>query len=237
MTSIKIRSVGSVSILHIYGTIDINASQIIEAVGWLVNKERRNILINLSSVKKIDHSGLSILAIAYKNVVNHKGVMKFAHVSPNTKDLFRLVRLDAIFDVHENEEAALLSFENRSNIDSLRLRRRFARIDIHCRALYRLSKPRGKQVRFMCDALNVSASGAFLYTPDTFPVGTALVTELALPTLAKLLSVNSMVIWLADKELQPHSYPGMGIMFVRLSSAAEKKIVAFTEKNVTSRAG
>jgi len=94
MASIKIRNVGSVSILSICGTIDINASNIIEAVGWLVNNGRRNILLDLTSVKKVDHSGLSILAIAYKNIVNHKGTIKFIGVSPDEKELFSLVRLD-----------------------------------------------------------------------------------------------------------------------------------------------
>lgn len=66
--SIRVREVENVSILDIDGNVDINSSEIIETVGWLINTGKLYILLNLENVDLVDYSGLSVLAIAYKNV-------------------------------------------------------------------------------------------------------------------------------------------------------------------------
>ena len=43
------------------------------------------------------------------------------------------------------------------------------------------------------------------------------------------------VIWLADKELQPHAYPGMGVEFVNLDKHTQTKIIDFIDKHLVLR--
>ncbi|MFC1577063.1 PilZ domain-containing protein [Candidatus Omnitrophota bacterium] len=237
MMTVRIRSAGGVSIVDIEGAIDIDSSRIIEAIGWLINNKRRNILLNMKAVSKVDYSGLSILAIAYKNVANHKGKIKFVNIPLPIKDLINLVRLDMVFETFEDEESAIKSFSRTSKIDSMKMRRRFKRIFAHARISYKLSgKHKGKQ-SFTGDALNLSASGAFLYAADTFPLNTLLELEIQLPGEPGGIKVGSKVVWLADKEIQPHSYPGMGVVFLKIGRELEDKILRFIDKQITSRAG
>ena len=44
------------------------------------------------------------------------------------------------------------------------------------------------------------------------------------------------VIWIADKELQPHYYPGMGVAFISIGQEKEKAIIDFIDKNIIHRA-
>ncbi|MDP2913337.1 MAG: PilZ domain-containing protein, partial [Candidatus Omnitrophota bacterium] len=60
--------------------------------------------------------------------------------------------------------------------------------------------------------------------------------ELSLPGTNQTLEAAGRVIWLTDKEIQAHCYPGMGVSFVHLTSEKEKAIVDFIDKNITHRA-
>jgi len=43
------------------------------------------------------------------------------------------------------------------------------------------------------------------------------------------------VIWIVDKELQPHYTPGMGIQFHRLDADSEKRLFDFIDRNIIQR--
>ena len=83
--------------------------------------------------------------------------------------------------------------------------------------------------------LNISAAGIYVYSPYTFPINTLLNLEFSLPHEPSALEADGRVVWIADKDIQPHSYPGMGIAFVHLTQEKEKTVVDFIDKNVTHR--
>ena len=232
----RVRDAGDVSVVDVEGNIDINSSDIIETVAWLVDSNKLKILCNLENVDMIDYNGLSIFAIAYKNVINHKGKMKFLNVPLPVMELLRVVRLDIVFECHYNETAALNSFTEESEASKAHLRRRFQRLDIHIKIRYRLSSGKDSSAAFEGEILNIGGAGFFVYTKDTFPINSMLSLELKMPNEPKELQMLGRVIWLPDKELQPHSYPGMGIAFTKLDKDSERAIVDFVEKNVTHRA-
>jgi len=231
----RLRETGGIMILDIDGNIDINSSDIVEMVGWLVNTGKLNIILNFENVDFVDYSGLSILAIAYKNVSNHKGKMKFLHVPLHVIELFKVVKLDGVFENYLEENAAIASFF-REDLDKLHLRRKFQRLDIHLRVRYKLVSDRKNPRSFEGDVLNMSGAGIYIYTPYTLPINSVLDLEFMIPGSASSLSATGRVIWLTDKDLQPHSYPGMGVSFAHLTPAKEKAIIDFIEKNVTHRA-
>ncbi len=232
---IRIREANNVSILDIEGNIDINSSDIIETVGWLVNTGKLFILMNLENVDLVDYSGLSILAIAYKNAVNHKGKLKFVNVPLVVIELFRIVRLDTVFEVYMNEEAAVSSFYE-EDADKMHLRRKFKRLDIHIKVRYKMVGDQKKPKAFNGEVLNMSAAGIYIYTPYTLPINSLVDLEIKLPDATSTLDTGGRVIWLADKDLQLHSYPGMGVAFVNLNQDKEKLIIDFIDKNITHRA-
>lgn len=233
--SIRIREIKDIHIMDIEGKIDINSADIIETVGWLVNTGKINIIFNLENVDMVDYNGLSILAIAYKNITNHKGKLRFLNVPLSVIELFKVVKLENVFEVYTDEEAAVDSFYDQT-ITGLHLRRKFARLDIHLSVKYRITGGQKKPKAFEGRVLNISAAGLYIYTANTFPMNTLLDLEFSLPNIASALEASGRVSWLADKEIQPHSYPGMGVSFVHLTTEKEQAIIDFIEKNITHRA-
>lgn len=231
---IKIREVSSITIMDIEGNIDINSSEIIETAGWLVSTNKLNIILNLEDVDLVDYNGLSILAIAYKNVVNHKGKLKFLHVPLPVIELFRIVRLDSVFETYMDEESAIKSFYE-EEVEKLRLRRKYKRLDIHLNVKYKIVGEQKKPKIFEGVVLNIGAAGIYVYSPYIIPLNTLVEMEFNLPNEPSAFTVDGRIVWLADKEIQPHSYPGMGIAFVHLTSEKEKTIIDFIDKNITHR--
>lgn len=233
--AVRIREVKNVSVLDVDGNIDINSSEIVEMVGWLVNTGKLRIVLNLENVDLVDYSGLSILAIAYKNVVNHKGAMKLVRVSLPVIELFKVARLDGVFETYADEETAINSFFD-DGLSKLKLRRKFQRLDVHVAVRYSIMGEAKNRKAFTGEVLNMSAIGVYIYTPYIFPVNSTLELEFTIPGTGKSLESSGRVAWHADKKLQPHSYPGMGVSFVHLSAGHEKAIMDFIDKNVTHRA-
>lgn len=231
---VRIRESGAVSILDIEGEININSSDIVEMVGWLVNTGKLDIILNLENVNMVDYSGLSILAISYKNVVNHKGRMKFVRVPLPAIELFKVVKLDAVFENYQDEASAVNSFFE-TEISGMRLRRKFQRLDIHLKVKYNIIGAQKKPEVFTGDVLNISAAGLFIYTPYLLPINSLVDLEFILPG-AKNLEAAGRVIWHTDRDLQPHSYPGMGVSFAHLTAEKEQAILDFIDRNVTHRA-
>ena len=232
---IRIREIKDIHVLDIEGRIDINSSDIIETVGWLVNTGKVNIIFNFENVDIVDYNGLSILAVAYKNIINHKGKLCFVNVALSTVELFKVVKLENVFEIYTDEESAVESFYDEKT-GKLPLRRKFARLDIHLGVKYKIAGNQKKPTAFEGRVLNISAAGLYIYSPNTFPINTLLDLEFILPNAATSLETSGRVSWIADKEIQPHSYPGMGVSFVHLTSEKERAIVDFIEKNITHRA-
>ena len=134
---IRIREQESIHILDIDGRIDINSSELIEMVGWLVNSGKVNIIFNFENVDIIDYNGLSILAISYKNIINHKGKLKLLNVPLSAVEMLKVAKLDAIFELYTDEETAIRSFSE-SEAEKMHLRRKFPRLDIHLRVKYKM---------------------------------------------------------------------------------------------------
>lgn len=232
---IRFREAGNIAILDIEGNIDINSSDIVETVGYFLNSGKVNFILNLENVNLVDYSGLSVLAISYKNVVNHKGKLKFLHVGSQIIELFKMVKLESVFEVYSDEESAIRSFYEEGSA-SLPLRRKFKRLDINLRVKFWLVGSQKRPKVFEGEVLNLSAAGAYIFSKYTFPINSQLEIELISPGEIKFLDAAANVIWLADKELQPHFYPGMGMAFVHLAPENERLIIDFIDKNITRRA-
>lgn len=231
---IRKRFSDNIAILYITGNIDINSAALIEKTGQLLKEGIKKILCNFANVTMVDYNGLSLLAIAYKNVVNQKGALKFVSVPRHIKELFKMARLDAIFDIYSEEESAIKGFEITSKVDGLTLRRRFKRIDISIPVKYKVGLS-AEQKLHKGKALNVSGEGLYVYTKETFPASTQIYLEIHLGQEKGPLTLMGTVIWLADKELQPHAFPGMGIKFTNVDKDSQARIIEYIDKNITTR--
>ena len=234
--NIRIREANNINIIDVEGRIDINSSEIIESIGWLIKNKKNDILLNFAKVDVLDYNGISILAIAYKNVMNHRGKMKFCNVSLRIEELFKLVRLNSVFEIYKDEKTALKTFHFASAIDKKVLRRRFKRLPLHTSVEFcsHEKQENEKNLWHSGKVLNLSGDGLFLYAKNVLPIGKKIKLKINLRDKQNL-EINGIVIWLADKSLQPQSYPGMGIYFKKMYKRDQDKVLTFINKRLTHR--
>ena len=80
----------------------------------LLAKGQKRILLNLSSVKHLDSSGIGALAWAYVTVRKAGGELKMIHLSKQVQYLMEMTSLYQIFEDFGDEESALDSFKIRA---------------------------------------------------------------------------------------------------------------------------
>jgi anti-sigma B factor antagonist len=75
----------------------------------LTEQGSRLILLNLSGVDFIDSAGLGELVRTHASIHNHGGQLKLVNPSRTVYDLLRVTKLDRVFDIEQDEAAALKS--------------------------------------------------------------------------------------------------------------------------------
>jgi anti-sigma B factor antagonist len=110
-TTTATRQVGSVTIVDISGNIVFgkNLASLRNLVSNLLNKGHKQILLNLSDVDHFDSSGLGFLVSALTSVRRDGGELKLLNLTQKVH-VMRFTKLSAIFDILDDEEAAVRSF-------------------------------------------------------------------------------------------------------------------------------
>ncbi|MCD6527319.1 MAG: STAS domain-containing protein [Desulfuromonas sp.] len=76
----------------------------------LFEEGKVNIIIDLSSVRFIDSSGLGALVSGFKNASSRDGGLKLCGLQAQVKSMFELTRLHRVFEIFPGTEEALASF-------------------------------------------------------------------------------------------------------------------------------
>jgi anti-sigma B factor antagonist len=102
-----------VTILEPKGKITIGVGDVAlrDAVHEAVEAGGVNILINLEDVTTIDSSGIGELVAAYTTVTNRDGNLRLMKLPPKVQDILQITQLYTVFDVFDNEEEAIASFD------------------------------------------------------------------------------------------------------------------------------
>jgi anti-sigma B factor antagonist len=102
-----------VTILEPKGKITIGVGDVAlrEAVHEAVEAGGVKILINLEDVTTIDSSGIGELVAAYTTVTNRDGNLRLMKLPPKVQDILQITQLYTVFDVFDNEEEAIASFD------------------------------------------------------------------------------------------------------------------------------
>ena len=112
--SIKLstRQVGDVSVVDVAGRITLGegSSALRDLLRDLVGKGQKKILLNLGDVSYIDSSGIGELVSGFTTVTNQGGQLKLLNLTKRVKDLLQITKLYTVFDVHDDEAAAVRSF-------------------------------------------------------------------------------------------------------------------------------
>jgi anti-sigma B factor antagonist len=106
------RQVDGVTILDLSGRITLGEGsvQLRDAIRDLLSKGSKLILLNLADVNYIDSSGIGELVSAYTTVRNQGGELKLLNLTKKVHDLLQITKLYTVFDVRDDETAAVKSF-------------------------------------------------------------------------------------------------------------------------------
>jgi Tfp pilus assembly protein PilZ len=139
-------------------------------------------------------------------------------------------------EIYVTEDLALNSFKEDKiieNIKRMQLRRRFKRLPIDLKIELK-SKKEASPECLKVEILNLSAVGAFIFGCGKFKLGDEVVLKMKLAPKLQVLELEARVVWIPDKGVQPHEYPGIGVEFCNLSAASQQKLIEFIDRNLSS---
>ncbi len=107
------RQVNGVTIVDLSGRITLGEGSVLlrDMVRDLVTKGQRKILLNLGDVTYIDSSGIGELVSAFTTVRNQGGDLKLLNLTKKVHDLLQITKLYTVFDVKDDEVAAVAAFK------------------------------------------------------------------------------------------------------------------------------
>ena len=72
-----------------------------EKINHLISKGEKDFVLDFSKCKFIDSTGLGVLIAVYKKCTEFKGSLKLHSMNPQVMKVFKLTRLDKIFDIQK----------------------------------------------------------------------------------------------------------------------------------------
>jgi anti-sigma B factor antagonist len=91
---------GDASTLHIRGELDaLSASELRPHLDQVVEENRRDVTVDLSGLRLVDSSGVGALVSLYKRVRANGGQVSFTGVTAQPLVIFKLLRLDVVFEL------------------------------------------------------------------------------------------------------------------------------------------
>lgn len=84
--------------LRIEGTLDaVTAPELRGVVDELVNENRQSVVLELSSLRLIDSSGVGVVVSLFKRIRANGGQVRVVGLRDQPRAIFRLLRLDRVF--------------------------------------------------------------------------------------------------------------------------------------------
>jgi anti-sigma B factor antagonist len=106
------RQFDGVTIVDLSGRITLGEGSVVlrDTVKDLLSKGQKKILLNLGDVSYIDSSGIGELVSAFTSVRNQGGELKLLHLTKKVHDLLQITKLYTVFDVKDDEAAAVAAY-------------------------------------------------------------------------------------------------------------------------------
>jgi anti-sigma B factor antagonist len=107
----KVRQVGNVAVLDLSGKITLgeNAGILRDEFKVLLAEGYKNILLNLAGASYVDSAGLGELVGAYTTAANSGAKVKLVNLQSKMQDLLQITKLHTVFEIFDNEAAAIAS--------------------------------------------------------------------------------------------------------------------------------
>jgi len=106
------REVDGVTVVDMSGRITLGEGSVVlrDTIRDLIGKGQKKILLNLGDVTYIDSSGIGELVSAFTAVRREGGELKLLKLTKKVHDLLQITKLYTVFDIKDDEAAAIKSF-------------------------------------------------------------------------------------------------------------------------------
>ncbi len=110
---ISIRQIEDVSVVDVVGRVTLGegSSAMGDALRGLAGKGQKKVLVNFAEVSYIDSSAIGELISGYSTLSKVGGQLKLTGLSKRVKDLLLITKNYTIFNIQDDEAAALASFK------------------------------------------------------------------------------------------------------------------------------
>lgn len=106
------RQVEGVAVVDMSGRITLGEGSVVlrDTIRDLIGKGNKKILLNLGDVTYIDSSGIGELVSAFTAVRREGGELKLLNLTKKVHDLLQITKLYTVFDIKDDEAAAIKAF-------------------------------------------------------------------------------------------------------------------------------
>jgi anti-sigma B factor antagonist len=117
----NIRHINDITILDLKGRLSLGEALafgpgsdlvLTDAIGHLAEKGYKKVILNLAGVKYVDSSGVGQLVGALTTARGEGVALKLVNPVKQVSDLLRMTKLYTVFDIREDENAAIDSFSS-----------------------------------------------------------------------------------------------------------------------------
>ena len=89
-----------------------NIQEIGDELARLVTKDHRiKLLLNFENVEYLSSAALGKLISLHKRVREHSGQLKLCSIRPEIYEVFKITKLNLLFEIYDDEELALKTFK------------------------------------------------------------------------------------------------------------------------------
>ena len=112
LVTLETRQAGDVTVVDLTGDVKWgpSASSLSGAIRRLASEGHKKILLNLAGISYVDSSGLGELVTGLTVVAKQGGALKLLKPSERVQAVLRITSLDTLFQVFDEEDAAVRSF-------------------------------------------------------------------------------------------------------------------------------
>ncbi len=110
---LKVESINNVTVVKFNNVDRFNAlitEPVKDELKQLFSTPETKLALNLDGIKFIDSSGFGVFLSIMKTAANNNGQFKICNIGNEVMELFKLLQLHNVFDIHNNLEECIVSF-------------------------------------------------------------------------------------------------------------------------------
>ncbi|MGH9790936.1 MAG: STAS domain-containing protein [Candidatus Acidiferrales bacterium] len=107
------REVSGITVVAMDGRIVLGeeSNALRERIKGLLNNKKTKIVLDMGHVTYIDSAGLGTLVASYHSARQQGATMKLVNLGQKFREVLQVTKLLTVFEVHDNEAAAVSSFK------------------------------------------------------------------------------------------------------------------------------